>query len=338
MASRRQTPRKKKKNNTGAIIFISLLLVLVTAGIALTGYLLFHGKTYEDVKEGTAFTDEPALVTTAEESEEAEPEVPEIPEEERYYFDNGQMYRGDLILVNADHAFNFDANGDPWNDVMNIREAGIIKCAMASDELELSVDIMKSLEIMIEDCDEAIGSYDTGLSSAYRSYEYQQKVYDEIKEEYGESYADTYVATPGYSEHHTGIAFDMGIYRSDGYVGTFSESNNAVWVDENCQSYGFVRRYKEDKASITGISNEAWHFRWVGVPHATYMNEHDLCLEEYIEELREHTIDNPIRVKCNTGTYIIWYTQDSYIREPENAFTVSGNNIDGYIITETASA
>ena len=334
MASRRRTYRKKKKK-TGAILLATLLLLLVTGAIAGTLILMLNHKTYSDLVDGKGKTAESAAEAAAEESGEAEavPEEEEIPEEERYYFESGQMHRGDLILVNADYPYDFEANAD--NDIEGIREARIIQCAMASEEFELSRSIMKPLSILIKDCDEAIGSYDTGISSAYRSLEYQQKVYDETLEQYGKDYADKYVATPGYSEHHTGIALDLGIYRSDGYVGTFSESNNAVWVNNNCQLYGFVRRYKEDKVSITGISNESWHFRYVGVPHATYMNEHNLCLEEYIEYLRSRTEEVPLNVACNNGMYKIWFTTEEYIRKPEGPFTVSGNNIDGYIITET---
>jgi hypothetical protein len=106
---------------------------------------------------------------------------------------------------------------------------------------------------------------------------------EEITAAYGEDYAKKYVASPGYSEHHTGLAVDVGIFYPDGSQGSFSESQNAVWMRNNCQHFGFVRRYAEDKTAITGISNEAWHFRYVGMPHAFYMTAHNLCLEEYID-------------------------------------------------------
>ena len=109
------------------------------------------------------------------------------------------------------------------------------------------------------------------------------------------------------------------------------------WMEEHCAEYGFVRRYKEDKVDITKVSNEAWHFRYVGRPHATYMNEHNLCLEEYIDELKKHTVDDPIEIEAG-GTYRIYYSELDYIRTPENDFEVSGNNVDGYIITEKLGA
>jgi D-alanyl-D-alanine carboxypeptidase len=95
-----------------------------------------------------------------------------------------------------------------------------------------------------------------------------------------------------------------------------------------------VRRYAEDKTAITGISNEAWHFRYVGMPHAFYMTAHNLCLEEYIDFLRAGTSeDEPLTVTCDDGTYDIFFTAEMEIEEPEGMYTVSGNNVDGLIVT-----
>lgn len=52
---------------------------------------------------------------------------------------------------------------------------------------------------------------------------------------------------------------------------------------ENGYKYGFIYRYPEDKVHITGISNEPWHYRYVGVDAAQEMYEQDLCLEEYLK-------------------------------------------------------
>ena len=56
------------------------------------------------------------------------------------------------------------------------------------------------------------------------------------------------------------------------------------WLKEHCAEYGFIWRYSEEKSDITGISNEPWHFRYVGVEAATYIMENNLCLEEYMEQ------------------------------------------------------
>ena len=248
-------------------------------------------------------------------------------------FSEDQKHRGDLILVNKEYAYDFDANAAL--NLVRITDAQSYKYPVSSEELKLSEKIMPQLDAMIRACDEAMGTTVTSISSAWRSKEYQQNVWDEYAELYGESYSRKYVANPGNSEHHTGLAADLGIIYSDGSEGTFSESDNAVWMAANSWRYGFVRRYAEDKVDITGISNEAWHFRYVGQPHAAYMHEKNLCLEEYLSYLRENTSpSNPLKVEVGDRSYSVFYTNESTITEPEDSYTVSGDNVGGYIVTK----
>lgn len=243
------------------------------------------------------------------------------------------IYKGDLILVNNIYEYHFEDNADEIQlTSLNEYKAGIIKAG--KDDLKLAARILEPLEKMISDCNTSLGVDNTGVTSAYRTREYQQDVYNQYVEEGGVEYAEAYVSNPGYSEHHTGLSLDMGIYYHDGSEGRFSGSSNAEWMDANCQEYGFVRRYQEDKTEITGINNESWHFRYVGVPHATYMNANNLCLEEYIAYLRANTSKEvPLSVACSTGTYQIYATKETNMAKPEQEYTISGDNIDGYIIT-----
>ena len=343
--------KKKSGRNYAAIIITTILLLLVTGAIAVIAYLMTQHRTISEAigLDSSAPAAESAEVQPADtpdgnqapaadgQTEEAqteeEPAPEDIPEEERYYFPEGQLYSGDLILVNGDYPYHFEYG---TNDIDLLTKEMADPVPMSSDKLRLSFHAASYLNTMLRDCNEALGVTNTGISEAFRTKEYQQNIWDEIEDAYGESYAESMVAIPGYSEHHTGLAVDLTIYR-DGWEDTFSGSDNAAWLSENCYQYGFVRRYKEHKADITKINNESWHFRYVGVPHATYMEKKDLCLEEYIEELRQYTVSDPLVVQCATAEYHIWYTDVPYIREPEGVFSVSGNNIDGYIITEVMS-
>ena len=120
------------------------------------------------------------------------------------------------------------------------------------------------------------------LSSGYRGYEEQQYLFNRKVEQYGEEQAATIVSRPGTSEHQTGLACDI----TDEYYELKNESleNTALyqWMSRHCQKYGFIVRYPKDKEEITGIIYEPWHFRYVGVEAATYMAEHNLCLEEFV--------------------------------------------------------
>ena len=83
-------------------------------------------------------------------------------------------------------------------------------------------------------------------------------------------------AVPGTSEHQTGLAVDIN---ADGIHSAGREVYR--WLDQNAYRYGFILRYPSAKTGITGISNEPWHYRYVGVDAATFIYENDLTFEEY---------------------------------------------------------
>ena len=125
--------------------------------------------------------------------------------------------------------------------------------------------------------------------SSYRTYEDQKnmlvKKYRSFKEK-GYSHEDAqtealkWAAYPGYSEHQLGLAIDVGTANSE----KCSKDRVWSWLKEHRAEYGFIWRYSEEKSDITGISNEPWHFRYVGVEAATYIMENNLCLEEYMQQ------------------------------------------------------
>ena len=94
------------------------------------------------------------------------------------------------------------------------------------------------------------------------------------------------VAEPGASEHHLGLAFDVNKKGASSFAGT----RNSEWLNEHCWEYGFIIRYQKEKEEITGFIAEPWHIRYVGVEHAMYMKEHNLCLEEYLQGIEDGTI------------------------------------------------
>ena len=114
-------------------------------------------------------------------------------------------------------------------------------------------------------------------NSAYRSYENQQSVYNTYLNLYGKTYVNNYVATPGFSEHQTGLAVDVA---AKGY-NIFKTSPEYKWMLENAYRYGFILRYPEGKEKITGYKSEAWHFRYVGIEAAKYIQENKITYDEY---------------------------------------------------------
>ena len=124
-------------------------------------------------------------------------------------------------------------------------------------------------------------TYDNNIivQSGYRSQERQQELYDEDLQSTGLDYSEK-VAKPGFSEHQTGLGIDLTLYQAE-YDGTGDYS----WINEHCAEYGFILRYPENKTSVTKFQFEPWHYRYVGVPHARYITDSGLCLEEYIDLL-----------------------------------------------------
>ena len=128
-----------------------------------------------------------------------------------------------------------------------------------------------------------------GIASAYRDFDYQQRIQEYYKEKKGEDYCNKYVAPIGASEHHTGLAIDFYIEEN----GSFPEDDLSIAENEKykevhkiLKDFGFILRYPKGKENITGYEYEAWHIRYVGKVVAKICYENNLTLEEYLSSFR----------------------------------------------------
>ncbi|MBM7610535.1 D-alanyl-D-alanine carboxypeptidase [Lysinibacillus composti] len=144
------------------------------------------------------------------------------------------------------------------------------------------VDARAAFELMGADARKA--GFELVAFSTYRSYEYQQTLYNNYVERDGKENADRYSARPGYSEHQTGLAFDIGeVGREDLWLTSeFGETDAGKWLVNNAHKYGFILRYPQGKEKITGYMYESWHFRYLGIQLATDVKKSSLTLEEYL--------------------------------------------------------
>ena len=117
------------------------------------------------------------------------------------------------------------------------------------------------------------------INSPYRSYNVQSGLYNNYVARDGKALADTYSARPGYSEHQTGLAFDVTSKSTN--FDTFAYSNEYEWLQNHAHEYGFILRYPKGKEYITGYQYESWHYRYVGKEIATYIHDNELTYEEY---------------------------------------------------------
>lgn len=123
----------------------------------------------------------------------------------------------------------------------------------------------------------ANAGYSIPTLSGFRTYEYQVSLYNSYVERDGQEAADTYSARPGFSEHQTGMVFDVG--EIDDYYG---ETPAGTWLREHCHEFGFIIRYPQGKEQITGYMYEPWHIRYVGKEAAAQIYQKGITLEEYL--------------------------------------------------------
>lgn len=187
--------------------------------------------------------------------------------------------------------------------------------------------------------------------SGFRPLSEQKQIYEDSLKENGRAFTEQYVALPDHSEHQTGLAIDLGENKDDidfirpdfPYEGICQEFR------KHAADYGFIERYQEKKTDVTHIAHEPWHFRYVGCPHAALMAERDMALEEYIAWLKhfpyegEHLFTGNDRYEME-----IFYVPMTVPSSPQTAgiprsvriplpkctaYQVSGNNVDGCIVT-----
>ena len=180
-------------------------------------------------------------------------------EGQTYYFSPGGIH---IILVNENNPvpdyYTMELKTvEGWNQVSTVCYAPLVR--------------------MLADCRRE--GIEVTFNSAYRSVKQQQAILDKRTQENmdrGASETEAYakaretVALPGRSEHHLGLAVDL--------LG----EEAIAWLNEHCWEYGFIVRYRAEKADITGIIDEPWHFRYVGVKAAMELKDSGLCLEEYL--------------------------------------------------------
>ena len=121
--------------------------------------------------------------------------------------------------------------------------------------------------------------YNIRAVSTYRSYSYQKNLYNNYASQDGKQKADTYSARPGFSEHQTGLAVDVDNTKTS-YT-KFGNTKEFTWMKENAYKYGFILRYTKENEFITGYINEPWHYRYVGLEIAKYIQENPMTYEEY---------------------------------------------------------
>ncbi|MBO4877471.1 MAG: M15 family metallopeptidase [Ruminococcus sp.] len=251
---------------------------------------------------------------------------------------SADVSKGDLILVNDEHQYVSDGS----ENLVNINELnesyGITFFSAFEDDYTIISQAYQPMADLLSDYYNQFFDDTITIYGSYRTNDFQRQLYEADLEQTGEE-ESTRVAKPGSSEHETGLAFDLSETVNYDYNG----EGDQAWINENCYHYGLILRYTEDKQDITGFEPESWHFRYVGIPHAYYITKNRLCLEEYIDLLRGNFPYTGAHLEFSDDSgvdyEVFWVPADTEsgttsVPVPEGLkYTISGNNVDGFIVT-----
>lgn len=255
---------------------------------------------------------------------------------------NHDIHTGNLILVNQTHGLREEVffHGRPEKTLIPVCDSapGIL---LQRTAVTLLSELMRHIQ----------GWNQIVPVSGWRSFQEQQDIWDGTLQKSGPEFTQKYVAVPGHSEHQTGLAIDLGLRQEhiDFICPEFPYSGICQTFRNQAAKYGFILRYPAGKEQITGIGHEPWHFRYVGVPHAEIMVKHNLTLEEYIGFIKDFSYENrPYILERGEQNILVSYVKAEGTGDNRSSssgsvtiefsdvhpYTVSGNNADGFILTE----
>ncbi len=174
----------------------------------------------------------------------------------------------------ADHAPDDLANLDNYSDRLDLSRSGHrLREILLPDLLEM-VDTARAAGVTLL------------ISSTYRSYHYQEQVYERWVEQLGREEADRVSARPGRSQHQLGTVVDFGCICNE-----FAETDAGRWIASNARRYGFSLSYPNGYESLTGYSYESWHFRYIGKTAAGMEREFFAGIQQHLIEFVDGSAD-----------------------------------------------
>lgn len=240
-----------------------------------------------------------------------------------------KIHSGNLILVNEAHPCCFDQQAIAENLSEDINFVTIksildakntsLKPYTASDwEVGLDTNAARAMDKWFTDFYQATQHHDLRMIGGYKP-----------------DSADL--------DFQTGRTITVGIFPETGSSYAYKPEGDYAWLQEHAAEYGFVLRYPEDKAGYfddTITERRTATFRYVGIPAALYMKEHNLCLEEFIQEIKRYTLENMLVIANSEKIYYLYYVPADMsseittfqVPDDRNYYEVSGNNIDGFIV------
>lgn len=262
------------------ILITFLVVSLITTAIC---FFVFYAPRRTGMGTRTAFCpDTGSAVTNAKTAEETVEEDDLLPEDLDTILVNEQTVPLDTIpssltvLVNRDYLLS-----SSYIPAHLVEPKVRFSFDYKSERRMMRKDAARALEKMFRDAKKKKNVILYGVS-AYRSYQRQREIYLRNVALRGRSATDVVSATPGSSEHQTGLTIDISAKSVDcALIPAFGNTKEGRWVAKNAHKYGYIVRYPAGKTKVTGYHYEPWHIRYVGITTATYLYKNNLTLEEY---------------------------------------------------------
>ena len=310
---RRQYEQQKKEKIIFAL-FVVIIIVLILIAVLVFSRAISRGEGQSSQTD----TETPASTET----KNPETSVPEEPLDNfrKEMCDKNQIYTGDLIFVDQSHAYTA-----PAPELSNIYSGRtkfqkgsktVYSYYLASTAPKLEKNTLDALNKMADDFYNATGNNDLFVNHAYDN--------------------------TASNDHATGLAVDLSIYTTDEKLFMLDDeqfSSDYNWIFSNYYKYGFALTSPQEQGE------KYYHFRYVGIPAATYMFQNHLRLADFLTTLQEeHAFQNnktnSISVVTEDGNYEIYYVEATggditSVPVPETAlyFSASGDNMNGFIVT-----
>ena len=312
--------RHYKYKNIAAALAICLLLILWLT-TSCSNKALERNKPQSTTKVVSA---------SSKKKETKKKDEQKITENYRYEeIDSNEVSNGSLVLVNNDHKF-----GGKLTDTDTLYS--YLFSNNGTQIMYASTTVLEADKTALAALQKLANEYYTNTSDS------SLLLYSTTENPDGSS--------TDFDESQTGLTFDMLIYDdATGGYSPYTGDGKTSWILANGHKYGIILRYPADKTAETGHEFVSNHFRYVGVPHSEIMAEKSLCLEEYLEFVKKYTFEKPLSFTAYEGdSFEIYYVPQSKDRttripipqSPEGkdyAYTISGNNYDGFIVTVNLS-
>ena len=261
--------------------------------------------------------------------------------------DAGDVKIGSLLFIGEKYQYNFPTD---VSNIVNLYQYqnnsensgkthinGYCTYSLTMDRITLDKTTLEAFNQMILDY---CGTLD--LSGASKNAASNLNVawgnYDDVDEYLSDIASEAYGAE--YYDHALGTTLTLRRNSDSAPITEQILKDEYTWIYENAHKYGFIIRFPDECKDHTGFdSSKRVHLRYVGIEHATYIHQNEICFEEYLELVRNYGVDNPLTFTADNGnTYEVYYV--TYSGNPtsvpvpkDNPYTISGDNMNGFIVT-----